>query len=465
MANILDAVVTEMKVQQIINEQEITGVNLDLNKCKQNIEDLITIKGDLYKKVRPNLKLEVVPLESKVPADMIWKERDYVIHKGERNFVKKKFNKNGERVAVVDKYCTNSGLCFDSIHGPFSRLDFEEPALSRRQKLCEQLLRLGWKPEFRTEKGAPKLTHKGVPAPSLEKIGGEIGKDLSRWFIASHRQSQIEGWVRDARPDGRITARCNPCSTNTTRAKMSVVVNVPKAIDSVFFGKEMRSCFISTEGYSLCGYDASSLEARCSAHYTLPIDDGEFAKEILEGDIHQKNADYFNIERNQAKSLYFGLIYGASPGKIKELLHCSAKVSKEIFNEFWSVNYALGKVREKCMRAHNNKGYLPGLDGRKLFTRSEHSAMNVLFQGAGATIMANTMVNHIDKIREAKWKSKPIQVVYYTDEFIFDRVLEEDKEQLTTICKDSIALAGKQLAFRVPLLSDVQFGNSWADIH
>jgi len=100
---------------------------------------------------------------------------------------------------------------------------------------------------------------------------------------------------KSIRKDGRIPARANSLGTPTARMTHSVIVNVPKADPDVLYGKEMRSLFIARKGYKLVGHDASGLEARMEAHYTFPFDNGEYAKEILEGDIHSKNCILFGL--------------------------------------------------------------------------------------------------------------------------------------------------------------------------
>jgi len=303
----IKAVVTELKVQQILVEQMRVGTNLDISHCERSIEELDTIRDNIHDKIKPQLKPDVVPLEGKVTRDMVWKPREFQMYKGDYQFVKKKFLKNGDLVNSITLYCEKTGMNSDDISGPFSRVAFEELELSKRAKLAKQLQNLGWVPSEFTDKGAPKLTVDGEPCPNLEMIDGDVGKDLTRWFKASHRKSQIQGWLDRARPDGRIEAGINACSTNTGRSRHFGVANIPKAIDAVFFGKEMRAAFCATEGYELCGWDSSGLEARVAGHYTYLVDNGEFANEILEGDIHQKNADHFGIGRSQAKQVYYGL--------------------------------------------------------------------------------------------------------------------------------------------------------------
>ncbi|MCK5709789.1 MAG: hypothetical protein KAI07_04555, partial [Deltaproteobacteria bacterium] len=183
------------------------------------------------------------------------------------------------------------------------------------------------------------------------------------------------------------------------------------------------------------------------------------------GDIHSKNAEYFGINRDLAKTIFYGLIYGSQVAKVRQILKCSQKKAKEVCDGFWHHNMALGKLRDRCIRLHTDRGFLPGLDNRRIYTRSGHSSLNALFQSGGAIIMANTIVLKHNSMQQRSWGSMPRQVVYYHDEGIDDYIIEEDKEQLTEIIQTSIKEAGERLKVRVPLTADVNYGTNWAEIH
>jgi DNA polymerase I-like protein with 3'-5' exonuclease and polymerase domains len=353
----------ESKVAEIIFQQEVNGFKFDLDKAHNLIRFTEDKRDSLYQQIRPSLSLEI---------------SSYGVE------VSKPFKKNGEYTkAVVDWFDEE----LPDVSGPFTRISFEEPDIGSRQKLIKQLLKHGWKPDLFTDKGQPKLTEAGVPVKTLEAIDGEIGKLISEWYTLGHRQSQVQGWINNTRVDERISARANTCGTNTARMRHSVVVNVPKADPSVMLGYEMRDLFTVDRGHCLCGHDAAALEARVMAHYTTPIDGGEFAKEILSGDIHSSNTrklfpkevegynkgdDVFNKYRSWSKNIFYALIYGAQPQKISSMLGCNQKQAKALFESFWKENPGLGILREKVIAIHEKNGWVQGIDGRKVYTRATH---------------------------------------------------------------------------------------------
>ncbi len=73
------------------------------------------------------------------------------------------------------------------------------------------------------------------------------------------------------------------------------------------------------------------------------------------------------------------------------------------------------------------KGHLPGLDGRRLFVRSEHAALNTLLQGAGAIVMKQALVFLDESIRRNKLDAKFVVNVH--DEFQLE-VKEEHAQRV-----------------------------------
>lgn len=463
----------EIKVAQIIQKQEERGVLLDLSKCHGYVDELEEIKGSLYDNIRPHLTYNVIVQEGKFQEET--EKCNMTFYKGDYNFVSKIFNKDRSPsrsvVAFLESLPVGDSLKVDQIGGPFSRIYFEEPVLTKRQKLAKQLLRFGWEPELFTPTGQPKLTDKGQPVDSLLRIEGDVGKNLASWFIHNHRQGQISGWIRDSRENGSIPASADTCGTNTVRFKHRVVANVPKASPRVIFGREMRSCFIPRPGYAMLGCDAAGLEARVLAHYTFPYDDGELGDEILHGDIHTKNSNNLSIDRDSAKTLYYALMYGAQWGKVKSILNCSSKRAKEVFNQFWKSMGALGHLRDKVIKVHKKYGYLPGLDGRKVYTRSDHSALNTLFQSAGAIAVKRATVLMDQEIKERDWDVH--QIIHYHDEYQFeipyDLVECDERGELVSevgeVAANCFTRSGEFYEMRVPLTGDYKIGNNWAQTH
>ena len=88
--------------------------------------------------------------------------------------------------------------------------------------------------------------------------------------------------------------------TPTFRCRHEVVANLP-SVDSVY-GKEMRSLLICEEGTTIVGADSAGNQMRGLCHY---IGNDEFTNEVINGDVHQRNADALGVSRKLAKPFLY----------------------------------------------------------------------------------------------------------------------------------------------------------------
>ena len=66
----------------------------------------------------------------------------------------------------------------------------------------------------------------------------------------------------------------------------------------------------------MVGADLSGIELRMLAHYLARYDGGRYADILLNGDIHQVNADKIGISRKLVKTVTYAFLYGAGDEKI-----------------------------------------------------------------------------------------------------------------------------------------------------
>lgn len=368
----------------------------------------------------------------------------------------------------------------NTILGPFTRVEFYKINLNSHEQIKSYLLSVGWipieytEPSKRHPEGSPKLTEESFKSLPDNSIGHLIGKRntlshrLKLLSYYSEKAGKMKGWLHCIREDGRIEADAITIGTPTTRYTHINVVNVPKADKDILYGKEIRSLFIAGKGYILCGTDANSLEATVEAHYTIHRKGGkEYAKMLIEGDskhgtdLHTRNAKIWDCSRPLAKNGKYALTYGCSAQKLAKTLHKKKSMGKKLYDAFWEGNTALKILSDQVKKAAK-KGYLKGIDGRPIFVRSEHSALNALFQSTGSIIVKTATVMMNERFIESGLDYK--QVGHFHDEVIFE-VKEEDKEIVEDIIKRSWMDAGKKLGIKVDITGDVEFGKSWADVH
>ena len=315
---------------------------------------------------------------------------------------------------------------------------------------------------------------------------------------ARHRRSQIEGWIGNTRDDHRLEGQANPQGTPTGRMKHRIIANVPKPNiyknkddkndplngtlvrypekQDPFFGTEMRSLFSCPEGRVLVGRDAAGLELRCFAHY---LNDATYTDTLLNGDIHVYNQELAGLPtRDSAKTFIYAFLYGAGAQRLGEIVLPLGTVvqqiaaGKELKARFLAANPKLAKLIKGVQKA-SGRGWLLGLDGRKLMMRTQFGqiqkskALNTLLQGAGAIIMTYARIWLWEEVQKLKDNGELLdakKVLDYHDEETWE-CYPSNSKQLKEIMVESVVQAGLFYKLNIPLDADARVGESWAEIH
>ena len=337
--------------------------------------------------------------------------------------------------------------------------DVEEFNPGSRQQIAKRLTTLGWKPTKFTEKGQVIVDESvlaGVDIPEAKLI--------AHYLLLQKRVAQVSSWLDVVGEDGRVRGKVISNGAVTGRMthhspNMAQVPSTGSPEKPTPYGADCRACWTVPEGKVLVGADAASLELRMLAHY---MKDQDYVKEIISGDIHTKNQTAAGLEtRAQAKTFIYALLYGAGPAKIGNIVNGSAKEGKILIDTFLRNTPALKKLREKVERL-SSEGWLPGLDGRKLFIRSAHSALNTLLQSAGAIVMKQALVLLDHKIRKLKLDAHFVCNCH--DEWQIE-CSEKDAYWVGCLAVTSIKEAGEVFKLRCPLDGEWKKGKTWQQTH
>lgn len=172
--------------------------------------------------------------------------------------------------------------------------------------------------------------------------------------------------------------------------------------------------------------------------------------------------------RDSAKPVKYGATYGAQAEKIAETMGCSKKRGQQIFDSFWDGNTALKGFRDQCsavwkQRGGKNGGYLVGLDGRKIHTRSEHSLVNCMFQSAGS-IVVKTATCYLFNVWVPKLKLDAHLVLHFHDEY--NAIVHKNHaDRYAELAVQAIVKAGEFWKLNVPLDGEAKIGKCWAEVH
>jgi len=235
------------------------------------------------------------------------------------------------------------------------------------------------------------------------------------------------------------------------------MAQVPSA--SSEYGKECRACWIVKDGYKLLGVDASGLELRMLAHY---MDNKEYTNEVTEGDIHTTNQKLAGLKsRDKAKTFIYALCYGAGDQKLSTILGGNTKDARRIREHFLDNLPSFKKLKNRVGKAAK-RGYLKGLDGRKIFIRNDYAALNSLLQGGGAIVMKRALIMLQALIKLQALDAKFVANIH--DEWQME-VREDIVDFVGELAVGCIEKAGEYYNMRCPLTGEYKIGGNWSETH
>jgi DNA polymerase I-like protein with 3'-5' exonuclease and polymerase domains len=211
----------------------------------------------------------------------------------------------------------------------------------------------------------------------------------------------------------------------------------------------------------MVGADLAGIELRMLAHYLARYDGGRYADVLLNGDIHQENADKIGISRKLVKTVTYAFLYGAGDEKIglsydAQLPKNKAREKgKEIRQAYMDAIPGLEKLVDATKKAAV-RGYIRAIDNRRITVDSGHKALNYLLQSSAGVIAKRWMVLAAD--------APGRQLA-----FIHDELQWETTPDLADALKARLELAAEEAGsyynLRIPIAAEGKIGNTWADVH
>ena len=292
--------------------------------------------------------------------------------------------------------------------------------------------------------------------------------------VLTHRAGILKSFL-EGHTDGYLQAGVAGL-TNTFRFKhFKPLVNLP-SVDKPY-GDVIRGCLIAPEGYVLCGADMTSLEDTTKRHYMKPLDPTYVQEMSHEGfdphldlalhaglitqvdiDMHNSGERSLKELRKNYKVVNYSATYGIGAAALARGTGMSKKASQTLLDAFWSRNWAIEKVASGA----KTKEVLEGMwlknpvSGFWHSLRSDKDRFSTLNQSTGVFCF-DTWV--------ALCRKDGIKCVgQFHDEVI--ALVERGKEgHVEEIMHDAAIKLNQKVKLNVPLGTDVQFGNTYADIH
>jgi DNA polymerase-1 len=273
--------------------------------------------------------------------------------------------------------------------------------------------------------------------------------------------------------DGRLHTHFNQAVASTGRLSTSNP-NLQAIPIRTELGREIRSAFIAEQSFRLLSADYSQVELRILAHVS---GEPKLREAFARGeDIHRATAaevlgkepaELTKDERNIAKMVNFGIIYGISAYGLSENLEIPREEAQEYIDAYLARFPLVQDFIERTIEQAARDGYVTTLFGRRRpvpeiramnrQTRSlgERLAVNSVMQGTAADIIKVAMVRIHRRLREEGRLARLVLQVH--DELLLE-VPDAEVSAVRELVRSEMTGA---YPLDPPLAVDVGVGDDW----
>ena len=345
---------------------------------------------------------------------------------------------------------------------PFTRLKETNPTSRDHIAWILQTFH-GWNPTELTATGKPiidETTLKEAVSDGIT-IAGDFLKLLDITKKLGMISEGMNAWLKLCTNASRIH---HYCSTNTSTFRCS---HQSPNLAQVPSDPRFRALFVPSPGQVMVGADLSGIELRMLSHFLARFDGGRYGEILLNGDIHQVNADKVGVSRSQIKTITYAFLYGAGDQKIglsyDKLLSPTAakKKGKEIRAAYVDAIDGLADLLSGIKKA-SERGYLKALDGRQIKVDSPHKALNYCLQGNSAILAKKWMMINQDTIKSTQLCCS--QLAFVHDELQFECAPEHATDLCSSLVYSATA-SGEFYNLRVRIDAEAKQGKDWSETH
>lgn len=276
---------------------------------------------------------------------------------------------------------------------------------------------------------------------------------------------------------GKIHTTYNQTVTATGRISSTNpnLQNIPVRTDD---GREIRKAFIPDPGCLFMSADYSQIELRLMADMS---GDPDMVAAFRAGeDIHRATAakiykepieQVTDVQRRNAKTANFGIIYGISAFGLAERLDIPRAEAKMLIDGYFATYPRVKEYITETIAQAKERGYVTTVMGRKRFlsdinsrnavvrSYAERNAVNAPLQGSAADIIKKAMIDIAREIENRGLRTRMIMQVH--DELIFNVVPEELDEVKSLVER----LMMQAYSGNVPLEVAAGVGANWLEAH
>ncbi len=313
-------------------------------------------------------------------------------------------------------------------------------------------------------------------AEVLEKLRGyPIVEDILDYRkVTKLKSTYIDGLLKVADEGSRVHTNFNQTGTATGRLSSTEpnLQNIPVRTE---LGRELRRFFIPENSeYTLIDADYSQIELRLLASIS---DDENMISAFLSGaDIHTSTAaTVFGVSpeevtpelRKRAKAVNFGIMYGIGEFSLSRDLGISVAAAKRYIDSYLASYPEIDGYLKNTIKKAYEDGYVTTMFGRRRYipelkaqnhnmrSFGERVAMNSPIQGTAADIIKIAMINVSRRLKESGIDARLILQVH--DELLIE-ANKSCADEAQAILKEEME---KAAAFRVPLMVEINRGETW----
>ncbi|MSO46829.1 MAG: DNA polymerase I [Thermoleophilia bacterium] len=309
-----------------------------------------------------------------------------------------------------------------------------------------------------------KLRSRSPIIPIIERWR-ELSKLLSTYLRALPEAAADDGRVHTTFSQHTAATGRLSCTSPNLQA---IPVRTP-------IGQEIRAAFVAAPGRQLIACDYSQVELRILAH--LCQEPGLVDAFRRGEDVHLATAaevlgkpagDVTKEERDRAKAVNFGIIYGISAYGLAEQLEIDRDVAQQYIDTYLGRYPAVQAFIASTIADTAERGYVRTLLGRQrpipelraqnrqIHQLGERLAVNSLIQGSAADIIKVAMIACDRRLRDERHDAALVLQVH--DELVF----EVASASAETVCALVVEEMTSAYTLDPPLVADAGIGPTWA---
>lgn len=198
-------------------------------------------------------------------------------------------------------------------------------------------------------------------------------------------------------------------------------------------------------------------------------------------DIFQKIAAKWNkideakitmVQRNQAKQLCYGIIYGMGNKSLAESMKVDEETSAKLAKDFHATYPGIKRYSDKIVQKAREQKFIETVTGRRRYlpaltsensserSQAERQALNSCIQGSASDLVKNAILRMDRNVK--KQNLRGCELVLHLHDELFYEVTAKDLQLAAKILQQSMQNCVK---LSVPLLVRPKSGSSWGEMN